>query len=504
MKILLNCLPPTDVNSPSISLSVLKTFMQNHGFETEIKYWNFLLSMMSEYTESEDTEIRLLPFLSIINDRNGNKKGNNRILSLLQKIDPSYKTHDPHYYAEFLQEKKEEIFEIIHEELELIDFGEISLIGISAKYSQWIPGMILAEEIKKIAPQVKIIVGGFGSMESAREAMKLCQQFDFVTWGEGEYPLMQLCEELQKETPDFTTVPRLIFKESDHFTQSLTTKSEYLDFDNYTYPDYEDFINNFPETEDEEEINLPINSIRSCHWRKCKFCDFNHGYKLRARRPECIVNEIEHLTTTYGHTTFSFVDSDTFGDLKHFEKLLDLLIDLRYRTEEDFSLWAEIIPNDKFDAPLMQKMAIAGFKNLFIGYDGLCDSLLKKMNKSNSFADNVFFVKYSLKNGIAPFVNVIRYIPGETEEDIQECIDNLHFLRFFYNDSVIPFSHNYVNLVLSSMTKYYKLMPDTEHESMIRTTSPTSYLMIFQILQIAFIYSDMRKMHLQTQGNGKT
>jgi len=107
---------------------------------------------------------------------------------------------------------------------------------------------------------------------------------------------------------------------------------------------------------------------------------------------------------------------------------------------------------------LMQKMAIAGFKNLFIGYDALSDTLLQKMNKSNSFSDNLFFVKYALKNGINPLVNVIMHVPEETEAEVQECINNLNFLRFFYNHSVVSFSHIYVDLVLSSMTKYYAQM----------------------------------------------
>jgi radical SAM superfamily enzyme YgiQ (UPF0313 family) len=246
--------------------------------------------------------------------------------------------------------------------------------------------------------------------------------------------------------------------------QSSTNKSEYLDFENYIYPDYDDYIDNYPDTEDIEKINIPINTTRSCHWNKCKFCDFNKGYKLRIRSPECIVSEIEHITNEYGLTTFSFVDSDTFGSLKHFEKLLDLIIDLKYKNEEDYVFWAEIIPNDLFTAKLMEKMAIAGFKNIFIGYDAISDSLLKKMNKSNSFSDNIFFVKHSLRNGITPIVNVIKHVPGEKEEDIQECIDNLHFLRFYYNNSIVSFSHIYVNLVLSSMTKYYSYMDNEERE----------------------------------------
>lgn len=464
MKILLNSLPPADIHNPSISLSILKKFMDDRGIETAIKYWNFQLSYMPEFTDSEDTEIRLIPFLSIINDRHGNHKGNNRILSLLQRIAPEHKSVDSNYYSEFLEEKKEEIISAIKEEVAAIDFSGIQLLGITAKYSQWIPGMLLAEEVKKVAPHVKVVVGGFGSRDAAYELMKTCADFDFATWGEGEFVLLELTNRLNNRAEEFKEVPRLIYRKGEELIQSETNKSEYLDFNNYIYPDYSDFIENYPYPDDTDLINIPINTIRACHWGKCKFCDFNKGYKLRERTPECIVGEIEDITNKYGITTYSFVDSDTFGSPEHFEKLLDLIIDLKYRTEEDFIFWAEIIPNIRFNTCMMEKMAIAGFKNIFIGYDGLSDGLLKKMNKSNSFSDNIFFVKQCLKNGLSPMVNVIKHLPEETEEDIQECMHNLHYLRFYYNDSIVKFSHNYVDLVLSSMTKYYAAMPEVERE----------------------------------------
>lgn len=465
MKILLNSLPPADIKTPSISLSILKSFLYKNNIKSEIKYWNFDLSLMSEYIDSEDTEIRLLPFLSILNDRDGNIKGNNRIISLLQKLQPSFKTYGNAYYSELLQDKKDEIYKIIKKEIAKIDFSQISLFGITAKYNQWISGMIVAEEIKKVAPDVKIIVGGFGSANSANQAMKFCKHFDFANWGEGEYPLLELSIQLINENINYNNVPRLMYRMGEEIIKSSTNKSEYLDFANYIYPNYDDYIDSYPSEEETDNINIPINSIRSCNWGRCKFCDFNKGYKLRQRTPECVVSEIEHITNKYGFTTFSFVDSDTFISLEHFEKLVDLIIDLKYRTEKDFIFWSEIIPNSEFSAKLMQKMAIAGFKNIFIGYDALCDSLLSKMNKRNSFSDNIFFVKHSIKNGISPFVNVIKHVPGETESDIQESINNLHFLRFFYNNSVVSFSHNYVNLVLSSMTKYYSAMSQKERNN---------------------------------------
>jgi len=160
--------------------------MNDNGRKTEIKYWNFLLSPMLDFVESEDSEVRLLPFLSILNDRNKDTTGNKRIVSFLQKLQPEYKTHGPDYYNEFLHDTKTDILSTIEKELAAIDFSTIDIFGISAKYNQWIPGILLAKAAKKIAPQIKVLVGGFGNAEVAREAMQICPYFDMATWGEGE------------------------------------------------------------------------------------------------------------------------------------------------------------------------------------------------------------------------------------------------------------------------------------------------------------------------------
>ena len=159
------------------------------------------------------------------------------------------------------------------------------------------------------------------------------------------------------------------------------------------------------------------------------------------------------------------MDSDTFGNIAHFNELLELIIELKLTSDTEFVFWAEIIPNPHFTSELFERMVIAGFKNIFIGYDGLSDSTLKKMNKSNSFSDNLFFVKQSILKGIDPYVNVIKHIPQAPEEDVQECIDNLHYTRFFYHDPIVSFSHNYVNLVMSSMSKYFKSSSETERKA---------------------------------------
>ena len=463
-KILLNYLPPADIYTPSAALSILKSFMESKGFKTEVKYWNFLFKSIIPVEKSENTEATILSFLDILNDHSNNSIGNSRALALLQNLLPEYNTKGENYYIDLLEKSKSQIYDTIHQQLSKINFDEILLFGISSKFHQWIPGIILSEEIKKISPNTKIIVGGFGSRDAALEALRLNPHFDFATWGEGEYPLLKLSKQLQLENHDFEFIPRLVYRYQNKITVSLTTASEYLDLENYIFPDYIDYFRTYPEPNKKYKIIIPINSTRACSWNKCKFCDYNKGYKYRARRPESIVNEIEHIADKHRSVCFLFVDNDIFASPAHFEKLLDLIIESSNNYNYDYEFWAEMIPNKKLNAALLKKMQLAGFTQIFIGYDGITDSLLSKMEKSNNFSNNIFFVKYAMKFGMDPLVNIIKGIIDETEEDVIESMQNLHFLRFFYNGTEASLFHDYATLVISKMTKYFTMISEEEKE----------------------------------------
>ena len=90
-----------------------------------------------------------------------------------------------------------------------------------------------------------------------------------------------------------------------------------------------------------------------------------------------------------------------------------------------------------------------------IGYEALSDSLLKKFNKKNTFAENILFLKFALKYGFnVDGLNIIQNNPDETDMDIIESINNLHYLRFILSNS--NYYHNFIKLTVKSNSRYYK------------------------------------------------
>lgn len=103
----------------------------------------------------------------------------------------------------------------------------------------------------------------------------------------------------------------------------------------------------------------------------------------------------------------------------------------------------------------IKEMALAGFAYVQIGYESVSDNILVKINKKNSFASNLLFIKWAIEYNINVVgLNVLRGLLDETDADILESIDNLYFMRFYKSTGNIK--HNVSMLAINEMSRYYK------------------------------------------------
>jgi len=494
-KIIFHYLPPAKVEMPSPAFSILKSFLNRYDYEVEVIYWNIFLEEIfssysddyfnykNEYAEAENLE--LIPFLSFISDRFQDESSTKRIDAYLERAFPKYRVQ-PGGCSLVLEELKSNFLHMVDSVLENRPMKDVILFGFSSKFHQWIPGMILAEQLKSRFPQVKTVIGGFGNKDAGLAVLKACQQYDFAIWGEGEYPLLQLSELLREGIGDFKRVPRLIFRLGSAL-ECTHESSEYLDLQSGLLPDYQDFFDLVKNKNHSTEISaLPIESKRGCHWNRCKFCFLNAGYKYRVRSPENIVKEIETLFKSYEITDFYFLCNDIVGrDIVRFENLLDRIIDLSTSLQVTFNFHSEIV-HYGFNARIIKKLAIAGFSQSQIGYEAICDQLLKKIDKRTGFADHLLFLKFSRKAGIIPSgANIMRGIIGETEDDVLQSIKNLHFLRFFISREEPVFLHNIRQLRLQGSTRFFHLVDNEERKKW-------NFNFITHLLPGPFIEEDQR------------
>lgn len=453
-KIIFFCLPPVILEYPPLSFSILASVLQKKGYTVEIKYWNFLLDkymgtkFWNEFVNIEYA--KLLPYFSIINEEYNDKIIDQRLITLFR----TKKILDGQNYIQKINNVKSNILNIFDIELQKIIDKDILLFGLSAKLYQWIPALILSKKLKNHFTNIKIIMGGFGDSKSSIDMMHLNKNIDYAIYGEGEVPLLELCDYLKHKNIDISKLPRLVYKSGKDVILGKNTKKALYNMVNYPIPTFENYYEQAKTLGlKESEYTLPIEGSRGCRWNRCKFCSLNHGYNCRERSAESIVKEMECLNKKYGITKFRFMDNNLiFKKKEKFEFFLDILIKSQLKNRTKYELFAEIIPSE-IDSMIVKKMAIAGFKYLQFGFESFSENLLKSMNKSTSFADNIFIIKFAKKYNIVLSANIIRGIPEETEEDIFESINNIHYLRFFIGNNQLKL--NCGNLTIYNGSVYY-------------------------------------------------
>ena len=147
--------------------------------------------------------------------------------------------------------------------------------------------------------------------------------------------------------------------------------------------------------------------------------------KTRQKYPCDFVKEKAVISRSYlcfilfgsGVYNFEFLDNDIIGnDFQYFGDLLSLLVSIR----ESYALFsikmAEIITKN-MPWKMIKQMRIANFENVQIGYESPSEQLLSLISKKNTFASNLFFLKWAIEFGIGVSgANVIRNLLEERKE----------------------------------------------------------------------------------------
>ena len=229
-----------------------------------------------------------------------------------------------------------------------------------------------------------------------------------------------------------------------------------------------------------EQVSIPIESSRGCHWNRCKFCFLNQGYCYRVKSVEDLCMEIECLIGKYDIYNFSFMDNDVIGrDHKVFNNMLVALQAIKNKFPK-FSIKLAEIVSKGVNRDQIRKMALAGFDHVQIGYESPSDSLLSKISKKNSFASNLLFCKWaSIYRIDIGGMNILEGLLDETQFDIQEGIENVRFQRFF--KQIDKYNHNKSCLAINKVSRYYKELSSEDKELIyyhdpIRRYLPEGYI----------------------------
>lgn len=482
--ILLGWLPPAMENAPSPCLSVLKPALNQVGYNVTLKYWNISLNpLLKSFFNMDnliyDTELnKLMPFLLNLGIHSNDAKIVDKIKYYLYSIKPQLHSKGHEYIYEYFHSFNKKLNRWFENEISQIKFDDYLFIGFSAQFYQWLVANLFITKIKAVYPNTHILVGGFGTKEEAVTFLKNFPHVDYASWGEGEYSIQQLALYLDSEKVALSSIPNTAYRVGDEIKVNLL-RNVYVDLNN-SKMDFSDYFKSIQNFSLDQELSLPIEGGRGCSWKQCKFCFLNTGYKYRTKTNERIIEEIKEQIEQYGVNRILFLDNDIIGaDMDNFIALLDMLIEYR-KENNDFSILLAEIVTKGVPFNVIKKMALAGFESVQIGYESPSNNLLEKIHKKNTFASNLFFIKWANELGIRiNGANVLRNLLEETTEDIKESIDNLYFLRFYFQKKLVCHSYSFLSVAKSS--PYYRTLLKTNRltewrQSHLAQFTPESYM----------------------------
>lgn len=266
----------------------------------------------------------------------------------------------------------------------------------------------LVKEIKKAKPNVCTIAGGPEVITSGESSGYLSDggsatmPFNYLFTGEVEDSLINFLENLPNEY---------------EFLKFIGSTDSKLKLEKFPFADYSDYIiSNY-------KVNgVSMETSRGCV-AQCSFCSETYFWKYRDNLPERTVDEIEHQIKTLGIKRIWMVDSLINGNLKSFERMVDLILERKLIL--NYNSYARC--DGRMTKEFLAKVQQSGCTSLSYGVESGSQKVLHDMRKKVEIWEIENNLKHGNEVGIFNHVNWILGFPTE------EPIDYLHSLQLIAN-----------------------------------------------------------------------
>jgi radical SAM superfamily enzyme YgiQ (UPF0313 family) len=288
--------------------------------------------------------------------------------------------HEVRIYNENILTQKIDPFEI------KADVYCITSLTVSANRAR-----LLAQEIKHIYPEARIIIGGIHASLSPETFKGVA---DHIVYGEAESIIVDLIE---GRITDMTV--------SGSSVEDLNT----LPLVNYSLLEGLKTMN-----------TIPLMTSRGCPF-DCNFCTVTKifGKKFRMFTPERTIEEIKNAVKYFNTRSFFFYDDNFTANRKRAKQLCSLII------ESGLSItWTTQVRSDVAQDPeLLRLMEAAGCRFFFIGFESINNETLAAMHKSQTRSDIETAIATIRKHGISIHGMFIFGDDHDSPESIQSTVD---------------------------------------------------------------------------------
>ncbi len=319
---------------------------------------------------------------------------------------------------------------------ELIATYRPDVVGLTAMSFQFATARRIASLIKNINKDIKIVLGGYHATLMYDEVCKSEESdpFDFLIRGEGDLCFQEVLDAINGKGA-VESIPGVSFRNNGFFIHNSPRPLE--DLAKIKIPDrsrriwkgyrYYGFT-----------LDI-VESSRGCVM-PCNFCSMDKMYGKTFRRfsTERILEDIVDAKQ-HGANFIIFSDDNFTLDIKGFEALCDAIVDaghndIRYIIQASSTGIAS-------SNTLVEKMAKAGFRIVFLGIENVSEENLRLMKKGNIIEKTKLAVKRLHEQNIMIVGGMIIGNPNDREEDIArnyEFFVNLQ-IDFFADQILTPY-----------------------------------------------------------------
>lgn len=300
-------------------------------------------------------------------------------------------------------------------------------IGITATTPQLPAVFRIAERIRQIRPDLRLILGGphvtlvysalkqerkrgVAAGRASRAAAQLEARFDVLCSGDGEYAIFEALKPDAPKMIDGDDPKGGLFLSDHMFTIGPPPARHLVDLDSYNYT-----IEGHKATSLIGQLGCPFN---------CGFCGGRSSKSLRLIRNRSVASilaEVEDLHQTYGYTGFMFYD-DELNVSKSMVDLMNGLTDLQDRLGVAFQLRG-FVKAELFTEAQAIAMRRAGFRWLLCGFEAAHPRILTNINKRATREDNDRAVEFARRHGLKVKALMSVGHPGESEASIEAIKD---------------------------------------------------------------------------------
>lgn len=317
----------------------------------------------------------------------------------------------------------------------------IDVIGISCM-ADYLPFTVLTVmELKRRRPELFIMLGGAGPSGVERQLMEEFPAIDLIARGEGEETIVEIMTCLtQSGRKELKKINGIMFRE-DGSVITTAPRSRNRKIDALPPPAY-----HHVDLSRYEGVNIATG--RGCTFR-CSFCSTSPYWKHRnkSRCLDQVIEEIVLLNRQHNIKQFDISD-DTFTLNSHrvsdfCRKLKAEGLDIRWNCYSRVNLLNEI---------MLEHMADAGCKCIYIGTDSGSDSILEKVEKKVNVEEIARVLNFARDFAYIK-THFIWGFPFESLQDFQLTIMFSNYLREL---GISTFLTPLIPLPLSRLFNEYK------------------------------------------------